>query len=76
MDRVPLGRFAPGGRRLGLAVPPRYTEMMASAPRTALAWRLTTRRLFQALLADRYRVVDFVRDERGGGTYVLEQDVE
>ena len=50
--------------------------MMAAAPDIALRWRLTTRRLFLTLFAQRYRVVDFVRGAGGGGAYLLEQDVE
>jgi len=62
--------------RLRVAVPGRFTEMLASAPDIALKWRLTTRRLFQALLARHYRVVDFARATTGGGAYVFEQQVE
>jgi predicted GNAT superfamily acetyltransferase len=65
-----------GERRLRVAIPGRFTEMMASAPGIAMSWRLTTRRLFQTLLARRYRVVDFARAAGGGGAYLLEQDVE
>ena len=65
-----------GPSRLGVAVPDRFTEMLASAPDIALEWRLTTRRLFQGLLARHYRVVDFVRATTGGGAYVFEQQVE
>ena len=62
--------------RLRVAIPARFTEMMARAPAVALNWRLTTRRLFRTLFARRYRVVDFARAAVGGGTYLLEQDVE
>jgi predicted GNAT superfamily acetyltransferase len=62
-------------RRLRVAVPARFTEMLASAPEVALEWRLTTRRLFQELLSRGYRIVDFAREADGGGAYVLEQSV-
>ncbi len=67
---------AAAGHRLAVAIPGRFTEMLTSAPEIALQWRLTTRRLFQALLTRRYRIVDFARDGAGGGAYVLEQQVE
>ena len=62
--------------RLGVVIPSRFGEMMATVPDVAMRWRLTTRRLFQALFANRYRIVDFARDSRGGGVYVLEQHVD
>jgi predicted GNAT superfamily acetyltransferase len=62
--------------RLRFAIPARFTEMMAGAPDVAMNWRLTTRRLFQTLFVRRYRVVDFARAAGGGGTYLLEQEVE
>jgi predicted GNAT superfamily acetyltransferase len=61
--------------RLRVAIPERYTEMLASAPETALRWRLAARRLFQTVFAAGYRVTDFARAP-GGGTYLLEQAVE
>jgi predicted GNAT superfamily acetyltransferase len=62
--------------RIGVAIPSRFGELMAAVPDVAMRWRLTTRRLFQALFAERFRVVDFVREAKGGGVYVLEQHVE
>lgn len=64
------------GPRLRIAIPGRFTAMMAAAPDVAMRWRLTTRRLFQAAFANRFRVTDFDRSGQGGGEYLLEQDVE
>lgn len=61
--------------RLEVAIPAGYTQMLTLAPDVALLWRLTTRRLFQSLLAGGHRVLDFVRDQDGGGRYVILQDV-
>lgn len=63
------------GPAVAVAIPPRFDAMLATAPDVALQWRLTTRRLFQGLLAGGYRVVDFERAEDGGGRYLLVQDV-
>ncbi|MFI5177236.1 MAG: GNAT family N-acetyltransferase [Vicinamibacterales bacterium] len=62
-----------GARRLLLQIPPRFTELQASAPDVALAWRLATRETFTSHFARDYRVVDFLVDREGGGSYLLEQ---
>lgn len=60
---------------VAVEIPARFDAMLLAAPDVALRWRLTTRRLFQGLLAGGYRVVDFVPGEDGGGRYVLGQEV-
>ena len=61
-------------RRLLVEIPTGFSEMLSSAPDLALAWRLTTRRIFQTYLAHGYRVVDFfLSRETGRGQYLLAQ---
>lgn len=60
------------GRRLLVEIPVGFTEMQAAAPDLALAWRMTTRQIFQTYLSRGYRVVDFfLSREAGRGHYLL-----
>jgi len=59
------------GPRVLIRVPARFTEMQAEQADLALAWRLQTRELFTACFARGYRAVDFLKDGRGGGAYLL-----
>lgn len=59
------------GPRVMIRVPARFTDMQAEQPDLALAWRLQTRALFTACFARGYRAVDFLKDTRGGGAYLL-----
>ena len=59
------------GERVLIRVPARLTEMEAQQPDLALAWRLQTRELFTTCFAHGYRAVDFLKDEQGGGAYLL-----
>ena len=46
--------------------------MQAAAPDVALAWRMSTRRIFQTYLGRGYRAVDFfLSREAGRGHYLL-----
>ena len=59
-------------RRVRIPVPPRFGEMQQRETDLALAWRLATRRAFQAYFARGYRAVDFFLDrDRGGGEYLV-----
>jgi predicted GNAT superfamily acetyltransferase len=59
-------------RRLLVEIPARFSEMQATAPDLALAWRLATRRIFQGCLCRGYRVVDFfLSREAARGHYLL-----
>ena len=56
-----------------MSIPPRFTEMQASAPGVALAWRMAAREVFLSYFARGYRVVDFLRAAPdAGGQYLLE----
>ncbi|HUL72003.1 MAG TPA: GNAT family N-acetyltransferase [Vicinamibacterales bacterium] len=57
-------------RRILVAIPPRFTEMQASAPDAALAWRHATREVFTTYFGRGYRVVDFLGDK-----YLVESEV-
>jgi predicted GNAT superfamily acetyltransferase len=61
----------PEGDRVLIRVPARFSELQASAPALAQAWRAQTRALFTSCFARGYRAVDFFKDERGGGSYLL-----
>jgi predicted GNAT superfamily acetyltransferase len=57
--------------RLRVEIPIGFSEMQASAPEAAMAWRLATRRIFLAYFP-RYRAVDFaLAREARRGWYVL-----
>ena len=59
------------GARVLIRVPARFSEMQAQEPALAQAWRMQTRELFTACFARGYRAVDFVKDGRDGGAYLL-----
>lgn len=61
----------PEGDRVLVRVPARFSEMQAEQPALAQAWRMQTRALFTDGFARGYRAVDFLRDEQGGGAYLL-----
>jgi predicted GNAT superfamily acetyltransferase len=53
-------------------IPPDFSSMLLATPPTALAWRMTTRAIFEHYLERGYRVADFLAArETGGGYYVL-----
>jgi len=59
-----------GGVRV--EVPPDFSAMLVDAPRLALAWRLTTRVIFEHYLGLGYRVQEFLAARHaGGGHYLL-----
>lgn len=60
-----------GAPRVLIRVPARFSEMQAERPDLAQAWRAQTRALFTASFADGYRAVDFFKDDRAGGAYLL-----
>jgi predicted GNAT superfamily acetyltransferase len=58
--------------RLLVEIPVGFTEMQTTAPDVALAWRLSTRRIFRTYLAREYRIVDFfLARDAGRGHYLL-----
>ena len=64
--------LAVDARRLLVEIPAGFSEMQAAAPPLALAWRMATRRIFQAYLSRGFRVVDFfLSRESGRGHYLL-----
>jgi predicted GNAT superfamily acetyltransferase len=52
-------------------VPARFSEMKSAEPELAQACRQQTRALFTDCFARGYRAVDFFKDERAGGAYLL-----
>jgi predicted GNAT superfamily acetyltransferase len=61
-------------RRLLVEIPTGFTDMQRRQPDLALAWRMTTRQIFQTYLKRGYRVVDFLlAREAGRGQYLLAQ---
>ena len=62
---------APDAARVLVRVPARFSEMQSERPDLAQAWRAQTRDLFMRRFADGYRAVDFFKDERAGGAYLL-----
>jgi predicted GNAT superfamily acetyltransferase len=62
---------APGAARLLVRVPARFSDMQAERPDLAQAWRAQTRTLFTRCFAEGYRAVDFFKDDRAGGAYLL-----
>jgi predicted GNAT superfamily acetyltransferase len=67
-DRT-LGATAP---RLSVVIPLNFAEMQSHDRALALAWRLSTREIFQHYFGRGYRVVDFWLDTSGvSGTYLL-----
>jgi predicted GNAT superfamily acetyltransferase len=59
-------------RRVRIEVPARIQEFKERQPEQALAWRLGTRRAFQAYLARGYQVTTFWRDAAGRCWYGVE----
>ena len=58
--------------RLLVEIPAAFSQMQASEPDLALAWRLHTREVFQRYFAAGYRAVDFfLSRESGRGQYLL-----
>ena len=58
------------GRRVLVEIPVGFAEMQRAQPDLALAWRMSTRRIFQTYLNRDYRVVDFLlAREAGRGQY-------
>lgn len=69
---VPAGTTRPPeGERVLIRVPARFSDLQAREPELARAWRGQTRELFTACFARGYRAVDFFKDDRGGGAYLL-----
>jgi predicted GNAT superfamily acetyltransferase len=65
-----LGRREP---TLAVAVPARFTEMLAQRPEAARAWRMASREIFLAYLARGYRVTGFsFAPDADRGLYLLE----
>jgi predicted GNAT superfamily acetyltransferase len=63
---------ADSGRRLLVEIPTSFTEMQVRRPDLALAWRMTTRKIFQTYFARGFRAVDFfLAREAGRGQYLL-----
>ncbi len=60
-----------GAPRVLVRVPARFSDMQAERPDLAQAWRAQTRELFTGAFADGYRAVDFFKDDRAGGAYLL-----
>lgn len=61
----------PDRDRVMIRVPARFSEMQANEPDLARAWRQQTRELFTNCFAQGYRAVDFFKDARAGGAYLL-----
>ncbi len=60
------------GRRVLVEIPMSFTDLQRSMPDLALAWRMSTRKIFQTYLARDYRVVDFLLSrEAGRGQYLM-----
>ncbi|MDQ3070525.1 MAG: hypothetical protein M3R55_12460 [Acidobacteriota bacterium] len=60
-----------GAERVLIRIPPRFSDMQAQEPELARAWRAVTRELFTSCFAAGYRAVDFFKDDRAGGAYLL-----
>jgi len=59
-------------RRLLVEIPTSFTDMQVRRPELALAWRMTTRTIFQTYFARGFRAVDFfLAREAGRGQYLL-----
>ena len=59
-------------RRVLVEIPVGFSDIQAAAPDLALAWRMGTRRIFEAYLGRGYRVVDFfLSREAKRGHYLL-----
>jgi predicted GNAT superfamily acetyltransferase len=74
--RVPAGepRLELDDERVLVEIPYGFVEMLREMPSAALAWRLTTRRIFTTYFGRSYRVVDFVGSrESGRAGYLLKR---
>ena len=59
-------------RRLLVEIPTGFGDMQRRDPDLALAWRMSTRRIFQSYFSRGYKVVDFfLSREAGRGQYLL-----
>jgi predicted GNAT superfamily acetyltransferase len=59
--------------KLAVAVPARFTDMLARRPEAARAWRMASREIFLAYLARGYRVTGFsFAPDADRGVYLLE----
>ena len=62
-------------RRVVVQIPTGFTEMMSRAPDLGLAWRMSTREIFERLFAKGYRAVDFTLDRSARrGAYLLARE--
>jgi predicted GNAT superfamily acetyltransferase len=72
---IPAARtLAPEGERVLIRAPARFSDLLAADAELARAWRQQTRALFTTCFARGYRAVDFLKDGRGGGTYLLTRE--
>jgi predicted GNAT superfamily acetyltransferase len=63
--------------RLLVEIPTDFGDMQARRPDLAFAWRMATRRIFQAYFGRGYRAVDFfLAREAGRGQYLLARTLE
>jgi predicted GNAT superfamily acetyltransferase len=63
---------ADSGRRVLVEIPTGFSDMQLRRPELALAWRLTTRKIFQTYFARGFRAVDFfLAGDAGRGQYLL-----
>ncbi|MDQ2807765.1 MAG: hypothetical protein M3Z04_12785 [Chloroflexota bacterium] len=62
------------GAAVGIQIPRDFFAVKRSAPAAALAWRMTTRTLFEAAFAAGYTVVNFTPDGPGLGRYTLARE--
>jgi predicted GNAT superfamily acetyltransferase len=58
--------------RVAVEIPTGFTDMLGRAPNVALAWRMSTRQIFNTYFGRGYRAVEFFLDRPSGkGTYLL-----
>jgi predicted GNAT superfamily acetyltransferase len=58
--------------RLAVEIPTGFTDMLSRAPSVALAWRMSTRQIFNTYFGRGYRAVEFFLDRPSRkGTYLL-----
>ncbi len=62
------------GTPVGIQIPRDVAALKRTAPAAALAWRMTTRTLFEAAFAGGYTVVNFTADGPGLGRYTLARE--
>jgi predicted GNAT superfamily acetyltransferase len=64
-------------RRVLVEIPMGFGEMQVREPELALAWRLSTREIFQAYFGNGFRAVDFfLSRESRRGHYLLARHAE